>query len=182
VTLDGSGSTSSSEAPLRYHWTSLSGITLSDTTAVRPTFTSPSSVGAYRFVLVVSEGALASVMDEVVVRVLDRPLALAGADQAVANGTPVTLDGSGSISPYGSSLRYHWRSLSGITLSDTTAVRPTFGSPSSAGAYRFSLVVSDGTRQSLADEVVVTVTVVAPVPGRGDVYDGLAVDGGGAEE
>jgi serine/threonine protein phosphatase PrpC len=154
VTLDGSGSTSPTEVPLHYHWTAPSGVMLSDTTVARPTFTAPAA-GEYRFVLMVSDGLSSSVADEVVVTVR-LPVAAAGPDQTVAVGMAVTLDGSISSASSGVALRFHWTAPSGATLSDTTAVRPTFTAVA-AGEYRFSLVVSDGLSSSAADEVVVTV-------------------------
>jgi formylglycine-generating enzyme required for sulfatase activity len=176
VTLDGSGSSASSGG-LHYHWTSPSGVTLSDTTAARPTFAAPSLAGDYRFALVVSDGLSASVSDEVVVAVKGRPVAVAGADQTVAVGTVVTLDGSGSSASSGGVLRYHWTLPPGVTLSDTTAARPTF-TALSAGEYWFGLVVGDGLSSSVSDEVVVTVKTALD-PGevrRYTLASGVAMD------
>lgn len=57
VTLDGSESRDADGDALRYRWTQTDGpsMALLDTTSVRPTFT-PTEVGVYVFVLVVTDG------------------------------------------------------------------------------------------------------------------------------
>jgi len=95
-----------------------------------------------------------SEVGEVVVVVHRLPVADAGEDQEVAWGTEVRLNGSGSRDPDGNALTYHWSSLSGVELSDTSASSPTFVA-SVPGEYRFTLVVNDGQEDSVADEVMV---------------------------
>ena len=90
------------------------------------------------------------------------PVADAGPDQTVRSGTRVTLDGSGSRDPEGDALTYRWTAPSGITLSSTTAVQPTF-TATTPGTFRFTLVVNDGFGDSRAAEVVVVVTLVEMV-------------------
>jgi len=93
------------------------------------------------------------------------PTASAGTDQAATTGNLVTLDGTSSSDPDGSSLTYYWSQSSGTTvsLSSTTSSQPTF-TPSSADTYVFSLVVDDGTLLSATDTVTVTVTSSAVTP------------------
>ena len=60
-----------------------------------------------------------------------QPVADAGPDQPVAVNDTVVLDGSGSSDTDGDALTYSWSLLSvpggsGATLSDATAVNPTF--------------------------------------------------------
>ena len=101
-----------------------------------------------------------------VTAVEDAPIADAGADQTVAEGASVTLNGSGSFDPEGENLAYVWTQSSGIptvTLSGETTAAPTFTAPENLSAnavLEFSLVVNDGGRDSLANTV--TVTIVPP--------------------
>lgn len=87
------------------------------------------------------------------------PVARAGNDQTVNSGTVVTFNGSGSSDPDGNALTYKWTAPSGIVLSSTTAINPTFTAPnvSSNTQYTFSLIVNDGTVNSAADQIIVTV-------------------------
>jgi RHS repeat-associated protein len=89
------------------------------------------------------------------------PLARAGIDQTVVANTQVTLNGATSYDYEGAVASYQWTANASnpatVTLSSSTAVSPTF-TPTVAGTYRFSLVVTDGAAQSsTADEVVVTI-------------------------
>ena len=83
--------------------------------------------------------------------VADAPTADAGADQTVATGALVQLDGSGSSDPEDDSLTYTWTLAtpdgSTATLSDTTIVNPSFVADLD-GKYVATLVVNDGTSES----------------------------------
>ena len=85
------------------------------------------------------------------------PTADAGTDQTVDVGTTVTLDGSRSRDADGDGLSYQWNGPAEIVLSNTSVSRPTFVA-STAGTYRFTLVVNDGKVDSEPDEVVIRVT------------------------
>lgn len=89
------------------------------------------------------------------------PVANAGADFSATTGMLVTLDASGSSDPDGNTLTYTWTAPSGVSLSNASALKPTF-TPASKGSYTFTLVVSDGKLSSPADSVTVTVTDPAP--------------------
>lgn len=86
------------------------------------------------------------------------PTANAGPNQVVNTGATVQLDGSGSYDP-GSSPTYSWTQTGGpaVTLSDPTAVKPTFTAPSGATTLTFQLVVSDGSTSSNPSTVTITV-------------------------
>ena len=180
VELDGSGSTKDRRAELSYFWTQTGGpnVTLSDTTAQKPTFTAASlAAGAadvtYVFDLTVTDnkGSPASTnsVTVTVVAPIAPPVAIPGDDQEVASGATVELDGSGSTKDRRATLSYSWLQTGGpnVTLSDTTAQKPTFTAASlAAGAadvtYVFDLTVTDN-KGSPASTNSVTVTVVAPI-------------------
>jgi len=201
VTLDGSASKDSNSStypetnarayadddPLTYKWTMTikpagSNATLSGETTINPTFT-PDKFGGYVIELVVNNGAADSPVDSVTVTPdgSNVPIANAGANQNdVPVGKTVTVDGSASIAPEGRTLTYKWTiSLpagSSATLSDDTAVRPTFIADT-YGSYGLKLIVNDGTMDSVPSSVSVgTVENVTSVANAGPDQDGVLVD------
>ena len=107
------------------------------------------------------------------------PNAAAGADQAVAAGAAVQLDGSSSMDPDGSIATYRWEQISGSTvaLSATDIADPTFGAPSTPAAQDlvFRLTVTDDRGGQDTDEVTVAVAaaVLTPVSYRFDTIENL---------
>lgn len=96
------------------------------------------------------------------------PVADAGADQTVQEGSPVTLRGGDSFDPNDDALTYMWVQAAGpaVSLSDSSAVEPTFAAPPvgpTLVTLAFRLTVSDGIAQS-ADEVQVIVTNINQTP------------------
>jgi len=182
-TLDGSGSADPDNDALMYKWTAPVGITLSSNFAMKPTFTSPNvPVNTnYTFSLVVNDGKVDSPADEVVITVQyinQSPLANAGVDQSANEGGTITLDGTASTDPDGNPLTYKWNPPAGITLSSTTAVKPTFTAPEVAvnTNYTFTLIVNDGIADSPADEIVIKVANVDHAPYVKNVMNDLSVD------
>ena len=90
------------------------------------------------------------------------PGANAGANQAVASGAGVTLDGSKSADPLGHSLSFHWAQTGGtaVTLSSKTAVKPTFTAPVGPATLTFSLTVESS--EATSSPATVTVNVAKP--------------------
>ncbi len=187
VTLDGSASSDPDNNTLTYSWTAPTGITLNSTTAAKPTFTAPEVMTDqnYTFTLIVNDGTVNSTADQVIITVKQvnkAPVANAGTDQTVNEGVVVTLDGSASSDPDNNTITYSWTAPTGITLNSTTAAKPTFTAPEvmTDQNYTFSLIVNDGTVNSTADQVIITVKQVnkAPVANAGTdqtVNEGVVV-------
>ena len=87
------------------------------------------------------------------------PVANAGENQIVEEGTIVQLDGSNSFDPDGDELTFLWSAPSEIELSDPNIINPTFIAPDveEDTTYILTLVVSDSLLNSDPDEVEITV-------------------------
>ncbi|MFV8783218.1 glycosyl hydrolase family 18 protein [Microbulbifer sp. SA54] len=89
-----------------------------------------------------------------------RPVARAGADQTVAAGASVSLNGSTSSDLDGDALTYSWAQTAGtsVTLQGDNSAVATFSAPGVAAdeVLTFALTVSDGALSS-TDEVSITV-------------------------
>ncbi|WP_348758631.1 PKD domain-containing protein [Candidatus Methylocalor cossyra] len=95
------------------------------------------------------------------------PVADAGLDLSVPAGTTVTLDGRGSHPGVPGSavpLAFAWTQTAGppVSLNGAATARPSFLA-ATPGTYVFSLTVSDGSLNSAADTVTVTVTEPGPL-------------------
>jgi hypothetical protein len=102
-----------------------------------------------------------------------RPLAEAGPDQvATITALPalVVLDGGASSDPNGAALSYHWRQIGGpaVSLSAPGTTRPSFNA-FQLTTYVFELIVNNGSFNSFADVVQVTVTNAPPTALAGDI-------------
>jgi len=174
ITLDGSKSFDLDQDALTFIWSIIStpnntSITLSDPTAINPTF-STDVLGTYEFALTVNDGTVNSKEDNVVINILAQnsiPTSNAGADQSVATGSSVNLNGSNSTDIDGDTLTYTWTfnsqpSGSTATLSDATIINPIFQADVD-GIYIIDLIVNDGNVDSVLDSVKITAstTVVA---------------------
>ncbi len=95
-------------------------------------------------------------------------VAYAGADQRRLQYLPIDLDGSGSKSPEGQSLTYHWNQIAGpeteIRRADTARAAVT---PSELGEYVFELTATDPAGTVSTDQVTLS---IVPAMGIGSDY------------
>lgn len=179
ITVDGSKSNYSGSETLVYKWEILSqpegsaSIIIDDEIA-SPTFT-PTKDGTYKLQLTVNNGVLdingdlVQDTDSVTIAATTIPVANAGPDATVSTGSTIGLNGSGSSTSNGARLTYLWSIInkpatSFSTLSDPTAAQPSFVA-TVQGTYTFSLIVNNGTENSAADTVTITVTPPLAVAG-----------------
>ena len=192
VTLDGSGSSDPNGDPLRYAWAQTAGtsVKLSDATVSKPTFVGKKK-GDYRFRLVVNDGKVDSLPDDVAVRVRNvKPAASAGGNHVVDAGTRVVLDGSGSRDPNEDPLRFSWVQTDGlpVALQNANTQSASFV-PSTSGVYRFELSVCDDELCGDPDDVQVIVNAENHVPSANAgqdqtvrVQDTVTLDGSGSTD
>ena len=158
---------------LTYTWTQLSGppVTLSDPSAALPQFEAPDVTGTttLTFQVAVTDGTWTS-YDTIDVLIENDNVAAdadAGVDQTVAEGSTVTLDGSGTSDANNDTLQLTWRQTGGpnVTLSDTHGVQPTFEAPDvdEPTTITFEVLVNDG-------EVITTDTVTITVEPQDDFF------------
>ncbi len=164
VSLSGSLSYDPDLDVISYKWTSLDGIILFDALGPAPSFIAPqvSANKIYRFKLEVSDGVLTSIPDTVkinIVNVNKIPVAFAGVDQTVNEGTLVQLDGSLSSDADNEPITFKWTAPSIVVLSSSTTNKPTFTAPMvhRDSVIVISLVVNDGHVNSNADLVSITI-------------------------
>ena len=176
---------------LTFEWSILvtpngSAASLDDPNALNPNLALDKN-GVYIVQLLVSDGQATSAPDGIVIGTSNsRPVAEAGADQAVVRGVLVQLDGSVSSDPDNDPLTHRWALLSkpaGSTavLSDPSAINPSF-TADALGAYVAQLIVSDGTTDSEPDTVLIETVNQPPVANAGPdqtvtAGDTVALDG-----
>ncbi|HEV2107029.1 MAG TPA: PKD domain-containing protein, partial [Thermomicrobiales bacterium] len=164
-------------------------VSLSDNSALSPTFTVP-NVGpageTLTFELTVNDDDLSTTasVNIVVTNLNQAPVASAGLDQSVGEGDTVALDGSGSSDPDGDILSYAWLQTGGslVSLSDASAGSPSFVAPlvSPLGeTLTFQLTASDGDASSTASVNIVVANInQAPIADAGidqNVNEGASV-------
>lgn len=109
------------------------------------------------------------------------PKANAGISQTVKENTVVTLDGSNSFGTDNSITSYFWKQTEGtlVTLSDATAVQPTFKAPDvgpDGETLTFILTVTDYVGLKHTNSSIVNVTWVnEPPPAKNDCFIATAV-------
>jgi len=177
ATLDGSASTDPDDGIASYSWKQIAGprVVLSDASTMQPTFTTPdvgTSGASLTFKLTVTDNGGLKSSDTVIVNVSwynVPPVANAGPDQTVAEGSLVTLDASGSTDVDDGINTYTWEQTAGpaVTLSDASAVKPTFTAPDvniAGGALTFMVTVADKGGLQSSDTVTINVTWVNAPP------------------
>jgi cysteine-rich repeat protein len=189
VTLVGTLSNDPDGDTLTYAWVQLSGttVTLDDATSSQPTFTTPfvaSGGDTLTFQLIVTDtvNLVSSAPDTVNITVSNvnhTPVADAGDDQSIVEGSPVAMDGSGSFDEDNDSITYSWVQSSGptVVITNENTATPSFmapvvsgGNPGDTESLVFMLAVDDGLNPSapasgytladVQDTVTVTITNV----------------------
>ncbi len=196
VTLDGSGSFDNDGDHLTYKWTQTAGPTpwmnsFSNVLSSHPTFIAPalSKDSTLTFQLIVNDGIVDSLPSTVNIQVSANhpPIADAGTDQTVDEGTQVSLSGAGSSDQDGDMITYKWKQTSGepiLELIGADTASPTFDAPKvdQDTTFTFQLVVNDGavdgTTPSSVNVVVkpkLTLQVTTPNPPELNPYP-LGID------
>jgi len=113
------------------------------------------------------------------------PVASAGNDQIVTEGSQVTLDATGSSDPAGGQLSYFWEQIAGSSVdlaSVSTIAQPMFTAPEATGTslMEFELTVTTEAGLSAADAVTVVVidsptSPVAAISGEAKALEGATV-------
>jgi len=181
VHLDGSLSHDPRARALSYLWSQVAGpaVSLSSSTVVAPVFAAPVvplGGATLTFRLVVSDGELTSAPDEINVTVKDlnhAPVADAGGNQVVQEGSDVVLDASASFDPDGDAITFQWHQLSGtaVTLVQPSQAISGFVAPavgSGSATLSFEITASDGHVSAVATATVLVEHVNhAPVADAG---------------
>jgi len=179
VTLDGSGSYDGDDGIAAYEWVQTAGIpvVISNPGTSQASFESP-DVGpdgsSLVFQLTVFDNGGLTSQDTCIVNVTWEnipPVADAGEDQEVSEGTLVTLNGSGSSDSDDGIVSYQWTQTDGtpVVLSDSGSIQPTFTAPEVGEdvlTLTFQLVVTDGG--GLQSQDTCTVTVVQDAGENGE--------------
>jgi large repetitive protein len=192
VTLDGSASVDPDGDALIFVWaqTGGPGVTLSDPTVAKPTFTAPDvkQDTTLTFALRVGDGSAVSAVKTVsiVIRKNNRgPGGNAGPGQIVQERTTVRLDALASTDDDGDALTFTWAQVApdptgGVraALDDIHSATPSFTAPDvgSDVTFTFRVTVSDGIAAATADTNV-TVKNVNRIPAANAGTDTKATGG-----
>jgi PKD domain len=171
--LDGTASTPN-DGSLAYAWVQVPGgtaVTLTGTHTATPSFTAPlvaSGGETLSFELTVSFGGMSSVdtVSVTVVNVNHAPVADAGIDQSIAEGSPVTLHGENSFDIDNDIISFAWVQVSGppVALTGANSSAPTFTAPY-AGTNGGAGVVATLVYELLVDDGYPTAPTDMPAPG-----------------
>ena len=182
VDLNGSASSDADGDFLTYSWAFFnkpggSSATISNPTNVSPSF-DPDVDGEYIVRLTVNDGQNSAFDDVTIISTTANaaPVANAGADASGYTNIAVALNGSASSDANpADTLTYHWSivskptgSIASISPNDnsTTAATPDFVTDTE-GSYQIQLIVNDGTVNSVADTVNLTILKYLPIKRTG---------------
>jgi len=170
VMLDGSSSADPDDGIATFKWSQTDGPSVipSSTSTANPSFTAPDvgSAGASLvFQLTVTDNGGLQSTDTCVVNVTSNntpPVAEAGADQTVDEGSTVMLDATNSYDYDGTIVSYLWKQVGGIavTLSNPMAATPKFTAPAvnwKGNLLTFELTVTDNAGLQSTDTCSVAV-------------------------
>lgn len=175
VTLNGGSSFDPEGGSLQYNWVQVSGIEpvfLSDPSVSNPSFDAPLSDDTLSFELTVTDPGGLQATDAVTIvvssgQVISPPIdpvnsppqANAGLDQKRTSSSTVTLNGGDSFDPDSDPLTILWTQTGGpeVTLSDNTALSPTFIAPSEPALLSFRIRVTDTSGADDADSTGVEI-------------------------
>ena len=178
VTLDGSSSADSDDGIASYMWEQTAGpsVTLSDNSAVQPTFIAPdvgSEGDSLTFLLTVTDNGALKATDTCIVNVVGwvniPPIAEAGSDQVATEGDTVMLDGSNSTDPDDGIASFHWTQTAGrpVTFDNPSAAQTFFTAPtvpSDGEDLTLELTVTDNGGLKSTDNCIVMVTQISSGP------------------
>jgi serine protease len=169
VTLDPTGSFDPDGFISSYSWVQVSGpsVTLWQHNPAVSKFIAPDvsqdTILSFQLTVVDNQGASASDTVGITVRDYVAPIANAGPDQTVVEGTQVFLDGTASVGGGGAIVGYSWLQASGpaAILDDRFSATPSFHAPlvSTSAVIRFRLAVQDSTG-AWSDPAYVEITVL----------------------
>jgi hypothetical protein len=178
VTLNGSNSSDPDDGIKSYRWKQIAGpsVNLSNPQAVQPTFTTPNVAGStsLTFELTVTDTGGLKAADTTTVNVTgdnDPPVADAGPNQTVDEGSPVTLNGSNSFDPdFGDTITHQWIQTGGtptVKLNGANTATPNFTAPNvgvGGTSLTFELTVTDLGGLEDSDTIVINVSFVNQPP------------------
>jgi microcystin-dependent protein len=185
IDLNGTSSTDSDLGTLSYQWDEITGILTSNGISISDANTSTpfvffdgglpaeeSPINLEFRLIVTDNGGLTDSDRSLVSLTADNtqnqpPIANAGVDETVTEGSTVTLDGSGSSDSDISTLSYQWTQINGIsvTLNNSNTSVASFTAPqvTQNETLTFRLTVTDSGGLSSTDDVVITVQEQAEV-------------------
>ncbi len=154
ATLSGNAS-----APGIGAWTSLGTAIVTNPSSANSGVTSLAN-GANAFVWTITNGACVT-RDTILITVSTLVISAAGSDQSVCAGSPITLTGNSPLPGTGI-----WNALSGGTITFPISATTTITGLSTAGAYNFVWIITNGSCVS-RDTVRITVSNIV-VPNTGN--------------